>query len=217
MQNYVIIPAHDEEKSIKGTITKAKRHSFNIVVVDDGSKDRTAEICTHEKVTLLHHKVNLGKGAALKTGCDYALTQGAKNIVVIDADGQHDPNLIPFFFKELENAEIVFSHRERSKNMPLVLKLGNIFINKFLTLLYGVKINDSQCGYRAFTADAYHKVRWNANDYFMETEMIINAGKAKLKYTQIPIETVYNDKFKGTTVKDGVLIIMKMISSRLFK
>jgi len=217
MVNYVIIPAHNEEKTIKETIDEAKKHTPNVVVVNDGSTDKTTEICQHENITLISHKINLGKGAALKTGCDYVLTRGAKNIVVIDADGQHDPDLIPVFFKGLEDIEIVFSHREKPKNMPIVLKFGNMFINKLLTLLYGIEIKDSQCGYRAFTADAYKKVRWNANDYFMETEMIINAGKAKLKYTQIPIKTVYNDRFKGTTVKDGVSIVMKLISSRFFK
>jgi glycosyltransferase involved in cell wall biosynthesis len=217
MQTYVVIPAHNEEATIKEVISEVKQYTNNIIVIDDGSTDNTSQIAEQEEIILLKHSVNLGKGAALKTGCDYAVMQGADNIIVLDSDGQHESKEIPRFLEALKNHNIVFSYRERPKNMPFVLKFGNSVINSIIKYLYGISIKDTQCGYRAFTADAYKKVRWNAQDYFMETEMIINTGKAKLKYREIPIQTIYNDKFKGTTVKDGVSIVMKMIGWRLIK
>jgi glycosyltransferase involved in cell wall biosynthesis len=217
MDDFVVIPAHNEERKLADILAGVQKHNVEIVVVDDGSTDQTSVIAKQEGVMVLKHRVNLGKGAALKTGCDYAIREGAKRIVVIDADGQHDPKDIPRFLSSLEDKDIVFSYRKRSKKMPFVLKFGNTVINTTLRSLYGMKIRDSQCGFRSFRADTYRKVRWQARDYFMETEMIVNTGKRKLRYRQIPIETVYGDKFKGTTVKDGVTIVMKMIGGRLVR
>src|SRR3989338_1222415 len=207
MNTYVVIPAHNESGRIQNTIQKVQQHSSNIIVVDDGSTDQTYQEAINCKVTVLKHSINLGKGAALKTGCDYALLNGATTLIVLDADGQHDPQEIPKFLRLLNSHEIVFGARAISPTMPAILKVGNKFLTSSLKWLYGVQVDDSQCGYRAFTAQAYQKVRWAATDYFMETEMIVNAGKHKLKSTQVPIETIYNDKYKGTTVIDGAKIM----------
>ncbi|MBT6774359.1 glycosyltransferase family 2 protein [Candidatus Woesearchaeota archaeon] len=217
MNEFVVIPAHNEENNVVEVINKVKSYVNNIIVVDDGSTDNTYDKAKEKDITVLKHEVNLGKGAALKTGCDFALKQGAEKIVVIDADGQHNPKEIPKFLEALNDYEIVFSHRTKSKAMPFVLKFGNNFINKFSSFLFGVNIKDNQCGYRAFTSDAYKKIRWSASDYYMETEMIINTGKHKLKYIEIPIETIYADKYKGTTVLDGVKIVLKMLTWRLLR
>ena len=217
MNEIVIIPAHNEESNIAQVINNVKNHVNKIVVVDDGSTDDTYNKAKEENVIVLKHEINLGKGAALKTGCDFALNQGANKIVVIDADGQHRPKEIPKFLAALDKHDIVFSHRTENKAMPFVLKFGNVFINKLSSLLFRVNIKDNQCGYRAFTTQAYKKVRWNASDYYMETEMIINAGKHKLSYTEIPIETIYADRYKGTTILDGVKIVLKMLTWRLLR
>ena len=217
MHNVVVIPAHNEEQNIGDVIRKVKQYTNNIIVVDDGSNDGTSEKAKAFGVKVLNHSINLGKGAALKTGCDFAYNNGAKNITVIDADGQHDPKEIPRFFESLKNNEIVFGYRQQAKAMPFVLKFGNRFINDSLRLLFKIKIHDSQCGYRAFKADAYKKIRWSARDYYMETEMIVKAGKHHLKYEQIPIETIYGDKYKGTTVSDGLKIVLKMVGWRILK
>ena len=83
--------------------------------------------------------------------------------------------------------------------------------------MFHIDLQDSQSGYRAFTRKAYEQIRWEATDYYMETEMIIKAGRKKLLYTQIPIETIYGDKYKGTTVLDGVKIVVKMLGSKVLK
>ena len=208
---WVIIPAHNEEKHIEKVIKKTKKFVNNILVVDDGSHDKTLFVAEKSGAFVLRHIVNLGKGAALKTGCEYAIKKGAEKIVVLDADGQHDPKEIPEFVKALDNADIVFGYRRLNKNMPFVLRYGNWFIFFMTKLLFGLKIIDTQCGYRAFKADAYNKIKWNAIDYSMESEIVANTGKAHLKYSQIPIETIYSDKYKGTTVIDGIRIVLNMI------
>ncbi|MBT5924723.1 hypothetical protein HOH30_03285, partial [Candidatus Woesearchaeota archaeon] len=118
---------------------------------------------------------------------------------------------------KLKHVDLVFGHRTLGTAMPFVLRFGNAFINKTTKILYGINIKDTQCGYRGFTTDTYKKIRWNASDYSMESEMIALAGRHKVSYAQIPIQTIYADKYKGTTVLDGVSIVMKMFLWRFFK
>jgi len=212
---WVIIPAYNEGKRIKGVIKDIKKYCNKIIVIDDGSKDNTFEVAKKEKIIVLKHIVNLGKGAALKTGCEFAIRQKAKRLIFIDADGQHDPKDIPDFLKALENCDVVFSYRTMKDHMPFVLKFGNWFINKTALLLFGVKLKDTQCGYRALTAEAYRKIRWKAAGYYVESEIIAKSGKYHLKYKELPIKTVYSDKYKGTTVFDGIKIVFNMFLWRL--
>lgn len=215
MDNVVIIPAYNEGKTIFDVITKTKAFAENIIVVDDGSNDNTLEEAQKSGIKVLHHKVNLGKGAALKTGCEYAVQHRAEKIIVMDADGQHDPREIPLFFDALATYDIVFGIRKVPTTMPFVMRFGNKFISKTLKVMHNIEIEDSQCGYRAFTQEAYQQLQWDALDYFVETEMLIKTGTKKLRYTHLPIETIYADKYKGTTVLDGVRIVFKMIGGKI--
>jgi len=208
---FVVIPAHNESKKIEEVIKKAKKYVKNIIVVDDGSIDNTYGIAKKNNVVVLKHIINMGKGSALKTGCDFAVKNKADIIIAIDADGQHNPDEIPNFIKALEGVDIVFGYRRLDQKMPFVLRLGNWFISKSAKLLYRTSLRDTQCGYRAFTADAYRKIRWRALDYSMESEMIANTGKHKLRYREIPIQTIYSDKYKGTTIIDGIKIVFNMM------
>ena len=212
---FAVIPAHNEEKHIGDVVRQAKKYVNNVVVVDDGSKDRTVEEAKKSGAIVLNHLVNLGKGAALKTGCDYAIKNKADIIVAIDADAQHNPKEIPKFIGAVKMHDVVIGYRKLNKSMPFILRFGNWFINKTIRFLYGVKIRDSQCGYRAFTSEAYKKLRWKASDYSMESEMIAKIGKHRLSYAEVPIETIYSDKYKGTTILDGIKIVFNLLLWRL--
>ncbi len=212
---WVIIPAYNEGSRIKEVIKAVSKHSKNVVVVDDGSSDNTYEIASMHDVTILKHIVNMGKGAALKTGCDFAFRNGAEIMIVVDADGQHQPDDIPRFMDEIKKGnKVVFGYREGLEKMPSILRLGNEFITLMIRWLYGLTLRDTQCGYRAFTASAYRNIRWKASDYSMESEMIANLGKNKMPYSEMPIPTIYHDTYKGTTVKDGIKIVINLIMWR---
>ncbi len=213
---WAVIPAYNEEMSIADIVRKTRKYIDKVIVVDDGSKDRTKDIAEKAGAVVLRHIVNLGKGATLKTGCDYAAKKGANFIVVLDADAQHNPEDIPRFIEKLKKYDVVFSYRKPSSKMPFVLRFGNWFISRIARFLYKVDLIDTQSGYRAFTREAYKKIRWNASDYSMESEMISRAGKQRLKYVQIPISTVYSDRYKGTTIIDGIKIVMGMFWWRMF-
>ena len=208
---WAVIPAYNEEKNIVHIIAKTKKYVDDVVLVDDGSKDRTTQFGQKAGAIVLRHILNLGKGAALKTGCDFAVKKGAAFIIVLDADAQHNPDNIPKFIDKLKKYDIVFSYRKTSRTMPLVLRFGNWFISGIVKVLYKIRLNDTQCGFRGFSSKTYRKIRWNSSDYSMESEMISKAGKQKLKYVQVPIETIYSDKYKGTTVIDGIKIVFNML------
>ena len=115
----------------------------------------------------------------------------------------------------IKKHDVVLAYRRASSNMPMVLRFGNWFISKTIKFLYGVKIKDSQCGYRAFTSGAYKKLRWKASDYSMESEMIAKIGKYNLSYAEVQIETIYSDKYKGTTILDGIKIVFNLLLWKL--
>ncbi|MCK4521143.1 MAG: glycosyltransferase family 2 protein [Nanoarchaeota archaeon] len=214
MQNksvWVVIPAYNESRHISDVIKKTKKYVNNIIVVDDGSRDDTYKIAKRLDVYALKNIVNMGKGAALKTGCDFAMKNKADIIIAMDADGQHNPDDIPRILEALKDKDIVFSYRRFTRQMPFILKIGNILINKFIKLLYSVELKDTQCGFRAFTSESYKKIRWTHSDYSMESEMIANTGKHDLKYGEIPIKTIYSNKYKGTTIIDGFKIVFNML------
>jgi len=135
---WVIIPAYNEENKIKEVINKVKNYATNIVVVDDGSKDNTVNAAKETGIKVLRHIVNLGKGSALKTGCEFALSKGAKIFIAIDADGQHDPDEIPDFLEALKENDIVFGYRKLAKEMPFILRFGNLLISRTISLFFGI-------------------------------------------------------------------------------
>ena len=211
---YVIIPAHNEEAHIGAVLEKTKKfaEAGKIIVVDDGSRDRTAAEAKKHGVTVLRQVINLGKGAALRTGSVYAHRKGADALVFLDSDGQHDPADIPRIMAALEGNDLVFTYRSmKSSRMPMVKKIGNTFIDAMMRLLFHINVTDTQCGYKAMTGKAYEKLRLISNDYSIESEIAAKTGKSRLKFTQVPIATTYQDRYKGTTIFDGVNIVMKML------
>ncbi len=213
----VVVPAYNEEYTIRKVLLGALQYCSSVVVVNDGSSDRTKEVVEevmrrHPEIRLLSHVINMGKGAALKTGTEFAVNElKAGRIVFLDADLQHRPEDIPRMLGKLSDADIVFGCRRLDRRMPLLFRVGNAVLNLAIRVLYGVRIPDSQSGYRAFLASAYPKIRWDATDYSVESEIIANVGRHRLRYAVLPIETIYNDRYKGTTITDGMKIVFDMV------
>ena len=220
MQIFIVIPFYNEKKHIADVVKGISPYKFPVVLVDDGSTDDSGLKIKDLKIrnlTLLTHKINLGKGAAMKTGADWAFKNGADAVIFMDGDNQHDPEDLPKFVDKLEKekAEAVFGVRNFSYGVPLVRFLGNKFISLFLRLLFGIYISDVLCGFKALTKSAYKKVRWDSTGYGVETEMAARSGKAKLRIAEVPVRVIYHDKVKGVTILDGFGIIGEMIKWRL--
>jgi len=218
MRLAVVIPAHNEEKNIREVILGVKKYANNIIIVDDGSKDNTYLIAkeTANDILVLRHKINLGKGATVKTGCEAALKLGAEAIGIMDADGQHLPEDVMKLVEKLEkeDLDIVFGVRPINKKMPILTFLGNRFLTKMSNLLSGLSLADTQSGLKVFRASVYQKIAWQASDYSLETEIIIRTSKKKLKYSQLPIQTIYKDAYKGMNVLDGIKYFFNLLKQK---
>ena len=214
MNIFVIIPALNEESRIGKVLTGVQKKRFPIVVVDDGSKDKTSRVAKRFTPYVLKHPINLGKGAALKTGCLAAFKLGAEAVIFMDSDGQHKASDLPKFVKGLKSCNVVFGVRNFGK-IPLVRLLGNKLITSIVGLFFGIKVQDILCGFKAFTKKAFEKVRWYSSGYGVETEIVALTGKYNLKNCEVPVATLYYDKFKGLTIEQGMGIMLEIIQFKL--
>lgn len=219
MNIYIVIPAYNESKRIGKVLNDLKVFNPPIIVVDDGSKDSTFEQAKKHDVLVLRHRVNLGKGAAIKTGCEAAISMGADAIIMMDSDGQHKAEDLPKFAEKIQSGkfDVVFGSRNMSLGVPLVRFMGNKFASVLVSLLFGVYVSDLICGYRAITRKAYTLINLKSSDYGIETEMVIKTAKFNLRYCEIPVETIYYDKFKGVTILDAFDILLNVIKWRIIK
>jgi glycosyltransferase involved in cell wall biosynthesis len=212
----VVLAAYNEGARIGPVVEKICKLGFSVIVVDDGSKDDTAQVAKTRGAHVLVHILNLGKGAAMKTGADYAFGKGASAVIFMDADGQHRPEELPLFVKGLEQGyAVVFGTRKRTKSMPIVRRLGNWVITTVVRLFYRMNLRDVTSGYRAVTAKAYKIVRWDSRDYSVESEIIARAGRNNLRYVELDIATIYHDKYKGMTIFTGLSIVWNLIWWRI--
>jgi glycosyltransferase involved in cell wall biosynthesis len=217
MKTFAILPAYNEGKHVRKTALDVVKQVDQVIVVDDGSKDDTFEQAKKAKAIVLKHIVNMGKGVAMKTGIEYALQKGADTIVLIDSDGQHAPSEIPRLIKLLQtkNVDMVIGTRQMPANTPEVFRLGNWGLNQIFRVFFGEKIDDTQNGFRVFKAKVYPKIRWKSHGYFVETEMIINMLKNKVRHIETPVQTFYHDAHKGTTVLVGIGFFLKMLEVKI--
>lgn len=211
MKLTVVVPAYNESRYIGRFLDSLLPITKNIIVVDDGSRDKTKEIVESKGVKCLSHMVNLGKGATLKTGCDYAFNIGADAVVIMDGDGQHDPVDLRLFTQALkQDAQIVHGVRAMDAKMPLARLLGNKGMSILINLLFGRYISDIPSGFKAFTRSAYHQLYWHSTGYEVETEIAVRVAKSKLSYVEVPISTVYHDKDYGFNLLDAWGILIKI-------
>lgn len=211
----IVIPAFNETGHLQQVVSSVEEYAKYVIIVDDGSKIPVSTFMddTSDKVKVLRHKINLGKGAAMKTGVFAAKKLGADIVLFMDADGQHKGSDIKKFIEAFSDpsVDVVFGSRIIGKDMPLIKMLGNKFLSIATSVLFGIYVSDTQSGFRAFRMRVTDQLIWNSTRYSVETEMITLVGKKKISHKEIEIETVYHDKYKGTTIIDGIRIFFNML------
>jgi glycosyltransferase involved in cell wall biosynthesis len=215
-----VIPLFNEKKHISSVLKDISKYKLPIVAVDDGSTDgSTKKIidCRLKNVELLTHKINLGKGAAMNTGAEYAFKSGADAVIFMDSDGQHEGSDLPKFVDALESSkyDVVLGSRNFSYGVPLVRFLGNKFASVVMAFLFRIYVTDVICGFRAVTKSGYSKIRWDSDGYGVETEMVARVGKKGLRFCEVPVETVYHDSVKGVTLLDAFGVLGNVIKWKL--
>lgn len=216
MKVFVVIPAYNEEKIIKKVIFEVQRFCTDIIVVDDGSKDKTFEIAKACNVLVLRHTINRGQGAALKTGIDFALLNKADIIVTFDADGQMSAADIPKLIDPIvkKQADIVLGSRflQNKTNIPglrrVVLKMALIF-TRFTT---GLKLTDSHNGFRAMTASCAKSIEIRQDKMAHASEILNEIARKKLKYVEVPVEINYTEYSlkKGQKLSGAIKILVDL-------
>jgi polyprenyl-phospho-N-acetylgalactosaminyl synthase len=221
---FVIIPCYNEAGMIRKTVTKVLEKGYNVVVVDDCSKDRSKKQIAGLPVYYLRHRVNMGQGAALQTGIDFAKKKDAKYFVTFDADDQHDSDDIPGMieFLEKENADIVFGSRFLSGSKTNVSRSRRFALNlgRYINFLAsGIMLSDSFNGLRLLSRTAVEKIKLTENRTAHPAEFLMLTAASKLKYVEYPVSVHYSDysRNKGLRNKDGIKIVFEILLYKIFR
>ena len=220
MKIFIVIPFYNEEKHIADVVKGVLKYKLPTVLVDDGSTDssnRKLQNFKNQRIQILKHRINLGKGAAMKTGAEFAFANGADAVIFMDGDDQHNPNDIEKFLKALtqDKKEVVFGVRSFGKDAPLIRFLGNKFASILINILFGLYVSDVLCGFKAITKKAFKSIYWESAGYGVETEITARIGKEKLSFCEVPVDTIYHDSVKGVTMLDAFGIMFEIIKWRI--
>lgn len=211
-----IIPAYNERLTIGSVVISTKIHVDKVIVVDDGSNDHTAEIAEIAGAEVIKHPENRGKGAALKTG--FHAAENTDIILTIDGDGQHDPEEIPKLVKPIENgeADIVNGSRylEKKENgTPAYRRLGQTVLDTATNLNSGLKITDSQSGFRAFAYYTLPIFHFKETGFSIESEMLIDAANSGSKIMEVQIAVNYSQEniHKENPLSHGLGVLVRIL------
>jgi glycosyltransferase involved in cell wall biosynthesis len=214
---WLVVPVFNEDKYLDKVLNKISKVTKNYIVVDDGSCDKSVEIAQKHTKEVLIHKLNLGKGGALKTGSDYAFKYlDAKAVIFIDSDDQHDPKELKLFYDEFKDgAQVVFGERKMDSKMPMIRVLGNKFASILVNLFFGSYVPDIPSGFKALSKSSYQKIRWQETGYGVELEIAARVAKYRIPFSVVPISTIYHDLDRGMTILDAFKICFKLLNLKI--
>jgi glycosyltransferase involved in cell wall biosynthesis len=221
-----VIPAYNEEKTIADVIAglnkelKNSEYKFEIIVINDGSKDNTVLKASEAGATVIQHILNTGSGGATATGLSYAQQNGFDFAVTLDADGQHRPQdaIKGVNIAQKGNVDLLIGSRLiNSQGMSKVKIFGNQGLSFITFLIFGVSVTDSQSGLRVFSKQALEKLKWKTSGYEFCSEMLWRAKQLNLKIDEFPIKAIYTDysKAKGQNNWNAFNIIKSLLKRRI--
>lgn len=224
-----VLPAYNEGKVIKsivsqlGSALSKASFDYQVVVVDDGSRDNTSVEAAQPNVHLIKHIMNVGSGGATATGLSYAQQNGFAIAATMDADGQHDPGDavkgVELMLKDKTIDLLIGSRLIDSRGMSRVKILGNRGLSVITFLMFGVNITDSQSGLRVFSKKALDQLKWRTSGYEFCSEMLWRARQKGLTIKEYPIKAVYTDYSlaKGQNNWNAFNIIKSLIQRRVME
>jgi glycosyltransferase involved in cell wall biosynthesis len=225
-QVIALIPAFNEERFIGSLVLQALQFVDQVIVVDDGSNDRTRRIAERAGALVIHHTTNQGKAAAVNTGFKALRNLAPRAVVMLDGDGQHNPEDIPAVIEPIlaGTADIVVGSRFLSirNDIPLYRQIGQHGLTMTTNLTSGVWLTDSQSGFRALSCRAIERLFFLQRGFSIESEMQFLALEHKLRVVEVPINVIYAEPPKrnpfqhGVQVLNGILRLMGQIRPLLF-
>ncbi|PQO47543.1 glycosyltransferase family 2 protein [Blastopirellula marina] len=205
------LPVFNERGTVHSVLDEVARYSSDILVVDDGSSDGTAELLAERNdIQVVTHAKNRGYGAALKTAFDYAAAENYDILVTIDCDGQHEPQRIPRFVAACQNVDIVSGSRYLKQypgdsEPPAQRRWINQLITAEINQRLGYQLTDAFCGFKAYRVDAVAQLPVTEFGYAMPLELWVEAARAGLSVIELPVPLVYLDEKRsfGGALDDG--------------
>ncbi|MCL5054718.1 MAG: glycosyltransferase family 2 protein [Firmicutes bacterium] len=225
MKISIVIPVYNEEKTVQEMIAKVRQIPFGkeIIVVDDGSTDKTAEILhslQEGSLVLLRHEQNKGKGAALRTGFSRA---SGEIIIIQDADLEYNPEDYPALLQPILEGKADVVYGSRFLGGPhRVLFFWHYAGNRFLTLLSNIlsnlNLSDMETGYKVFKKEVLNQIKLKSNRFGFEPEFTIKIAKRKMRVYEVPISYYGRDYSEGKKItwKDGVLAVIALFRFRIW-
>jgi glycosyltransferase involved in cell wall biosynthesis len=211
-QIVALIPAYNADRFVGDVVRRAQAH-VPVVVVNDGSKDRTLEQARAAGAILIDQQPNQGKGAALQRGFRWALEQGVRAVITLDADGQHDPDEIPLFLERYRasSPDLIIGERDFSK-MPLVRRLSNTLGRRAFSWAMGQRVRDNQSGYRLLSRRLMEGVLASGERGFeFEMDMIVVCVRNGWDLAGVPIRTIYADEVSNIKPFQHVIHFFRMV------
>ena len=194
----MVIPAYNEEKHIGDVVRRTRQKLENVLVVDDGSGDKTAARAREAGAEVIVHEMNRGKGETIKTGLRHWLDRQVDFVIILDADGQHRPEEIDGFIAAALSANepklILGTRMNDLSSMPRVRRFVNRWMSDQISALCGQKIPDTQCGFRMLHRQLIPELLGGSARFDYETEMLIIASRKGFRIDSVPISTVYSDE-----------------------
>jgi glycosyltransferase involved in cell wall biosynthesis len=220
---WVICAAYNEATVIGRVVADLIRAEHQVVVVDDGSRDGTRHVAAAAGAHVITHPINLGQGAALQTGIEYALSQGADILVTFDADGQHRVADIPRLVDALrrERAEFALGSRflGQTYNLPLLRRWVLQAATVFTRLTTGLRLTDAHNGLRALTRQGAAAIRLRQNRMAHASEILNEIARSRLRYVEVPVTIEYTaySLAKGQRIGDSVTILLDLFAKELYR
>ena len=221
VKSVAIIPAYNEEVALGSIILRTLQYVDEVIIVNDGSDDKTVDVAKLAGAEIINHATNLGKGEALKSG--FSAIGDADVVVTIDADGQHNPDEIPSLIKPIieDGADLVNGSRYMNgpeENTPAYRRVGQQVLDNATNFSAGIKVTDSQSGFRAFSPAACKVFRFYDTGFGIESEMLVDVAEAGLKIVEVPITVRYDvDGSTKNPVTHGVGVLLKIIKDKIFR
>ncbi len=199
MRYCVIIPTYNNDKTLEKVINGVREFTEDIIVVNDGSTDRTPQILgnvihCNGSLKVIAYQVNRGKGYAIRKGFDLAIREGYDYAITIDSDGQHDPADLPAFIAAVENepGSLITGDRNLDeKNISCGSRFANTFSNFWFRFLTGIKLKDTQTGFRLYPLGRLKAMRFFTVKYEFETEILVRAAWKGIKIGSVPVRVYY--------------------------
>jgi len=211
----VIIPAYREEKHVGDIVRRTRQQLDHVLVVDDGSSDKTAQRARDAGAEVIVHNQNRGKGEAIKTGLRHWVDRQFVHVIILDADGQHLPEEIDRFIAAAASAVgPSFFLGNRMKNltgMPFVRRIVNRYMSNQISRVCGQKIPDTQCGFRMLDRQLIPELLGGMERFDYETEMLIIASRQGYRIESVPITTVYSDEVSNIRPVSDTLRFLKLM------